>query len=168
MSISQAIAAIGTYLQPYMPAGTKIVRGQGNNVPAPLPPSIVLTPIGLPQYTTTRKRYDDDGQAMSYVMPKRLEIQADFYGVAGGDMSNIAATLLRSIDTIGKFPDGITPLYCTDARQFPLTTGEKQYEDRWNCTIALQYTEAISIIHDSFDEVGEVDSIPVNVVYPVE
>lgn len=154
----QAVASIGKFLQPLMPAGTKIVRGQSNNVPSPLPPSIVLTPIGLPQYTTTRSTFDVDAGKMVHLMPKRLDVQMDFYGLQGGDMANIAVTILRSIATDDAFPEGVIPLYCLDPTQFPLTTGEKQYEDRWSSTLSLQYNSPVLINQESFIVVGDVSS----------
>lgn len=167
-TVAQTITSIGTFLQPLMPAATKIVRGQSNNVPSPLPPSIVLTPVGDYQYTTTRSKFDPAAGKMSHLMPKRLAIQMDFYGYAGGDMSNIAITVLRSIATDGAFPTGVTPLYCSDAIQAPLTTGEKQYEERWSATLSLQYNSPVLINQDSFNVVGDVTVDPVNVTIPVE
>jgi len=105
---------------------------------------------------------------MSHLMPKRLAIQMDFYGYVGGDMSNIAITVLRSIATTGAFPAGVTPLYCSDAIQAPLTTGEKQYEERWSATLSLQYNSPVLINQDSFNVVGDVTVDPVNVTIPVE
>lgn len=168
VTVATAIVSVSKFLQPLMPVKTQIVRGQANNVPAPLPPSIVLTPIGMPQYTTTRSRFDPDTDQMNHLMPKKLNIQMDFYGFQGGDMSNIAVTVLRSLATEGQFPDGVIPLFCQDPTQFPLTTGEKQYEDRWSCTLTLQYNAPVLINQDSFNVVGEVGVDPANVTYPTE
>lgn len=168
-TVTQAIASLSGMLQTLtgLPAN-KIVRGQANNVPAPLPPSIVLTPIGLPQYTTTRTTLDGDAGTMGYSMPKILEVQMDFYGITGGDMANIANTAFRSIALEGRFPPGVVTLYCTDARQFPLTTGEKQYEDRWSSTLRLQYNASVILPQESFNKVGEVGVDPANVTTPAE
>lgn len=159
-TVLKAVASLGPILQPLMPAGTKIVRAQANNVPSPLPPSVVLTPILLNQYTTTRTKLDGDAGKMSYLMPKRLDVQLDFYGLQGGDMANTAITVFRSIALEGKFPEGVTPLYCTDARQMPLTTGEKQYEDRWSATLSLQYNEPVILSQESFNAVGDISIDP--------
>lgn len=167
-TVVKAVASLGPILQPLMPAGTKIIRAQANNVPSPLPPSVVLTPILLNQYTTTRTKLDGVANSMSYLMPKRLDIQMDFYGIQGGDMANTAETIFRSGALFGKFPDGVTPLYCTDARQMPLTTGEKQYEDRWSLTLSLQYNEPVILSQDSFNAVGEVIADPTDTTTPLE
>ena len=166
--VATVIVAIKNFLQPLMPAGTAIVRGQANNVPAPLPPSVVLTPIGMPQYTTTRSRFDSTAGNMVHLMPKKLNIQMDFYGFVGGDMANTAVTVLRSMATEGKFPAGVVPLFCQDPIQSPLTTGEKQYEDRYSCTLTLQYNKPVLIQQDSFNTVGEVVADPANVTTPTE
>lgn len=166
MTIDAAVVAVSDFLQPLMPVGTQIVRGQTNDVPPPLPPSIVITEIGQPQYTTTRSKLS--GTQMGYSMPVKLRIQLDFYGNSGGEMSTIAQTMLRSLYATGNFPDGVEPLYCTDSFQAPLTTGEKQFEARWSMELFVQYNAAVSVAQESFNVVGEVIADPANVTNPVE
>lgn len=167
-TVVKAVAALGPILQPLMPAGTKIVRGQANNVPPPNVPFITLIPILMNQYTTVRTALDGTNNTMSYLMPKRLDIQMDFYGLSGGDMANIAVTVFRSGALMDQFPEGVTTLYCSDARQFPLTTGEKQYEDRWSATLSLQYNEPVILSQESFNAVGEVIADPTDITTPLE
>lgn len=168
MTISAAIVATSTFLQPLMPAGTKIVRGQANGVPQPLPPSIVITEVGKPQYTTTRTKLNSLTGQMTYLQPVELRLQMDFYGNAGGEMSGIATTLLRSLYATENFPDGVEPLYCTDAFQAPLTTGEKQYEARWTMELFVQYNAPVIVGQESFIIVGEVIADPADITIPVE
>lgn len=165
-TVNQAIVSIGAFLQPHMPTGCQIIRGQANQSPPPKSPFVVLTPIGMPQYTTTRARYN--GTEMVYDMPTKLNIQMDFYGMSGGESAKKAVTLLRSMATDGKFPAGIFPLFCTDGVQFPLTNAEKQYEDRWSTTLTLQYNAPVAINTPSFNTVGEVIADPTNVTTPLE
>lgn len=168
MTIDAAIVATSTFLQPLMPAGTKIVRGMANNVPPPKEPSIVITEVGQPQYTTTRTKLDGIVGEMTYLMPKMLNLQLDFYGLQAGDMVNTAVTMLRSMHATENFPDGIEPLYCSDAMQAPLITGEKQFQTRWLCTFSLQYNSPVTVDQESFNVVGDVVVDPVNVTIPVE
>ena len=168
MTISAAIVATSTFLQPLMPVGTKIVRGQANGVPQPLPPSIVITEVGKPKYTTTRTKLNSLTGQMTYLQPVELRLQLDFYGNAGGEMSGIATTMLRSLYATENFPDGVEPLYCTDAFQAPLTTGEKQYEARWTMELFVQYNAPVIVTQESFNVVGEVIADPANVTIPVE
>lgn len=168
MSVDAAAVAVAGFLRPLMPANTQIVRGMANNVPPPLAPFIVLTEVGQPQYTTTRTKLNSvDGQ-MTYVMPKYLNFQIDFYGNQAGDMCNTAVTMLRSFYATENFPDGVEPLYCSDAMQAPLITGEKQFETRWLCTLSLQYNSPVTVTQESFNTVGEVTADPVNVTIPLE
>lgn len=168
MSIDAAVVAVAGFLQPLMPANTKIVRGMANNVPAPNQPLVVITEVGQPQYTTTRTKMDSIAGTMTYLMPKMLNFQLDFYGTQAGDMCNTAVTMLRSFYATENFPDGIEPLYCSDAMQAPLITGEKQFETRWLCTLSLQYNSPVTVNQESFDAVGDVTADPVNVTIPVE
>lgn len=168
MTIDAACVAVATFLQPLMPTGTKIVRGQANGVPQPLPPSILITEVGQPQYTTTRTKLNSILGQDTYLMPVKLRLQLDFYGNAGGEMSGIAQTMLRSGFATSNFPDGIEPLYCTDGFQSPLSTGEKQYEARWTMELYVQYNAPVIITQESFNVVGEVIAEPVDVTIPVE
>lgn len=168
MSIDAAVVAVAGFLQPLMPATTQIVRGMANNVPPPNSPFVVITEVGQPQYTTTRTKMNSVAGTMTYVMPKYLNFQIDFYGLEAGDMCNTAVTMLRSFYATENFPDGVEPLYCSDAMQAPLITGEKQFETRWLCTLSLQYNSPVTVAQESFDAVGEITADPVNVTIPVE
>lgn len=168
MNIDAAVAAIADFLQPLMPGTTQIVRGQVNDVPAPPPPSIVITEIGQPQYTTTRKQPIAIDGTQAYVMPVQLRFQLDFYGWSGGEMSNITTTMIRSLYPEDKFPEGVKPLYCTDAFQSPLMTGEKQFEARWTQELYVQYNAPVTVGQESFAYVGEVIVDPVDQTIPAE
>lgn len=168
MTIDAAIVATAAFLQPIMPAGTKIVRGQANATPPPLPPSIVITEVGQPQYTTTRTSVDGLTEEMTYSMPKMLNLQVDFYGHSSGDMCYTAVSMFRSIYGTENFPDGIEPLYCSDALQAPLITGEKQYQRRWLSTFSLQYNASVVVEQESFINLGQTLIDPVDVTIPVE
>jgi hypothetical protein len=167
MTIDAAVAAVADFLQPLIPSAA-IVRGQTNDVPPPMPPSIVITEVGKPQYTTTRTKLDHLTGMMAYLQPVQLRLQLDFYGNAGGEMSGIATTMLRSLYATENFPDGIEPLYCTDPFQAPLTTGEKQFEARWTMELYVQYNAPVIVGQESFIYLGEVIAEPVDITIPVE
>lgn len=168
MTVDGAIVSVADFLRPLIPVGTQIVRGMVNNVPAPLPLFVNITEVGQPQYTTTRTVLDADTDTMAFSMPKMLNLQLDFYGTEGGEACNTAVTMLRSVYIVDNFPDGVIPLYCSDATQAPLTTGEKQFETRWLCTLSLQYNSSVVVSQQSFDTVGETSVDAVDVTIPVE
>lgn len=167
-TVALVIKAVGDFLKPLMPAGTNFAKGQQNNVPMLSAPVVVMTQIGLPQYTTTRMQLDPNAGKMAYDMPKILKLQLDFYGKDAGEMSNTAMTMLRSLYASETFPKDIFPLYCDDAIQAPLTTAEKQYEDRWTTTLSVQYNSPVLVNQDSFIAVGDVIADPANVTTPLE
>lgn len=170
MSIDLAVTSTASFLSglmPWIPAG-HIVRGQANGVPAPLPPSIVITEILQAQYTTTRTQLNSAGDQTTYLMPRRLDLQIDCYGSRAGEMANIATTMLRSLSATEAFPDGVEPLYCSDPIQAPLITGEKQYEARWSLTFSVQYNAPVTITHESFAVVGDIETIAADLITPVE
>ena len=167
MTIDAAVVAVADFLQPFMPSAA-IVRGQTNDVPAPLPPSLVITEVGKLQYTTTRVKFDPLTGISTFLQPVELRLQLDFYGNAGGEMSGSAATMLRSGYAVENFPDGVTPLFCSDPFQAPLTTGEKQFEARWTMELFVQYNAPVTVGQESFNVVGSVIADPVNITIPVE
>lgn len=168
MTVDAAIVAVGAFLQPLMPLGTSIVRGQANGTPMPKAPVIVITEIGQPQYTTTRYELDADTGVGTYKMPKMLSLQLDCYGPQAGDMASTAATMLRSLYACEQFPDGVEPLYCSDAIQAPLITGEKQFEARWSLTLSVQYNSDVQVPQESFAVLGEVGTTPADQAFPAE
>jgi len=170
VTIDAAIVATADFLSLILPSvpADNIVRGQTNGTPAPLPPSIVITEINQNQYTTTRTRLDSINDLETYLMPKVLNLQLDFYGNTAGDMANAAVTMLRSLYACDNFPDGVEPLYCSDALQAPLITGEKQYEARWSATLSVQYNAAVIVGQESFINLGDVGVDPVDQTIPAE
>lgn len=168
MNVDTAVVAVANFLQPVLPIQTQIVRGQANNVPAPLPPSVVITEVGMPQYTTTRSTLNPLTNQMTYLMPVKLRLQLDFYGEQAGEMATIAQTLLRSHYGPANFPDGVEPLYCTDGFQAALSTAEKQYEARWSMELFLQYNAPVTVGQESFSIVGSVIVDPVDETIPAE
>ena len=77
-------------------------------------------------------------------------------------------TMLRSLYACESFPDGVEPLYCSDAIQAPLITGEKQYEARWSTTLSVQYNAAVTVAQESFINVGAVITDAVDQSIPAE
>ena len=72
-------------------------------------------------------------------------IQLDFYGPASSDHAQRFATLFRDDYAYqAMLGTGVTPLYCDDGSQMPLTNGEKQYEARWMIGAVLQVNPAVS------------------------
>lgn len=168
MNVDMAIVAVADFLRPFMPTGTQLARGMANGVPQPKSPCVIITEVGQTQYTTTRTKLDANSNTMEFMMPRYLNLQLDFYGLDAGSMIGSAITMLRSKYTVGKFPDGLAPLFCTDGVQAPLITGEKQFETRWLCTLSLQYNSHITVEQDSFINVGDSTVTPVDVIFPAE
>jgi hypothetical protein len=86
--------------------------------------------------------------------PKRIEIQADFYGPSAGDYCAAVKGVYRTAYTVAQFPSNIVPLYCSEGHQMPLTTAEQQYETRWTLTCALQYNPVVTLPVQSADELA--------------
>ena len=85
---------------------------------------------------------------------KQIDIQIDFYGLAAGEWSAAVESVWRSLYGCDQFPDGIKPLYCSDAHQLPLVTGEEQYEYRWALTGSLEYNPLVIVPQQSATELA--------------
>ena len=151
IAVDAVIAALGAFIQPFVPGGT-IVRGQGNRVPQPEDPCVILMEISQVDIETPIDVFDPENNQVNIAGPKQIGIQIDFYGVASGDYCAAVKTVYRSPYAPAQFPDGIKPLFCSDGQQSPLITGEEQYESRWTLTANLQYNPVVSVPQDSADE----------------
>lgn len=145
IAIDTVIEALGAFIQPFMPAGAQIVRGQGNRVAPPLSPFVLLTEISQTDLETPRSTDDPmDGQ-VNILAPTQIGIQVDFYGAAAGDYCKSVKGVFRSPYAPAQFPNQIKPLFCSDGHQGPLVTGEEQYETRWTLTANLHYNPSVNV-----------------------
>ena len=152
--IDAVIDAVVTFLQPFVGSDTPIIRGQQNRVPPPITAfvkvyEIHLKPLETPTFTNSPV---SDVQQASISTPTRIDIQVDFYGPSAGDWIEAVEAVYRSPYAPAQFPDGIAPLFCSDALQAPLITGEEQYENHWALTASLQYNPLVYVPQQSATE----------------
>lgn len=147
--IDAVITALGAFIQPFVGSGTPVVRAQQNRVPPPLPAFVELREILEMDLETPA--YINSGIDLQYTIttPTRIDIQGDFYGVSSGDWVKAVKAVMRTPYAVSQFPAGIAPLYCSDAHQAPLVTGEEQYENRWVLTFTLQYNPDVFVPQQS-------------------
>lgn len=158
IKIDDVIDALATFLQPFAP-GAEIVRGQVNRTPQPSGDCIVLTELlqidlELPYSTTA------NSTTAILHSPKQVDVQIDFYSSSAGDWANAITAAFRTGYGFKSFPASIKPLFCSDARQAPLITGEHQWGARWIVTASMQYNATVSIPMESAEEL-ELSSITV-------
>jgi hypothetical protein len=143
--------ALGAFIQPFV--GTvQIVRAQVNRVAMPVGSFVELTEISSTDLEVPRYWYDNTNQQRNIIGPKRLAIQADFYGASAGDWCAAVKTAWKTPYAVAQFPVGIAPLYCDDGHEAPLITGEEQYERRWILGMFLQYNPIVIVPQQSADE----------------
>ena len=158
ITVDAVIEALTAFLTPFVPAGCPIIRGWQNRVPPPFTPgqADVLAFVKLsevnqvdletPQFTQSA---DPTIQQASVLTPTRIDIQIDFYGLMAGDYCKAVKAVFRSPYAPDQFPDGIAPLYSSDAIRGALVTGEDQYLDRWVITCSLQYNPMVVVPQQS-------------------
>ena len=150
VTIDQAIEAVASFLQPFSPSA-EIVQAQVDRVSMPPDPCIVLTPIVRSNLATPS--FVGNGTDMNTIStPARLDIQVDFYGDSSGDVAAAVSAAAKTEYSTLQFPDWLTPLYCSDALQYPLITGEEQWEQRWALTLSLQINVSIDTPQQFADE----------------
>lgn len=141
----QVIDALADFIAPFV-AGAEIVRTQVNRTPPPPGVNFVLlNEILQVDLETPSVTPDSVTQTATISGPKRIDIQVDFYGDSAWEYSNAVKTVYRSEYAPLQFGDGIKPLYCSDAMQHPLITGEHQYLTRWTITASLQYNATLTV-----------------------
>jgi len=160
ITTKDVIKAFGNFMVPYVD-GANIAKAQGNRVPMPAAPCIMLTEILTVDLETPSVSYDVDLEA-AIASPKRIDIQVDFYGANAGDLCAIVKGVYRTEYATLAFPDGIKPLYCSDGNQHPLVTGEEQYLARWTLTASLQYNPVVTVVQQSATALEVEVNVPVD------
>lgn len=157
ITIDDVITDLIAFLQPFVGNTvtpndpTPIVRGQVNQVNPPQPAFVKVTeilrrPLDTPVFENST---DKNIQQATVTNTKQFDIQIDFYGSNAGDWSAAFENVWRSPYSPDQFPAGIAPLYCSDAHQAPLITGEEQYENRWVITASLEYNPVVIVSQQS-------------------
>jgi len=148
IALDTVFDALGAFITPFVEPA-QVIRSQVNRVSMPTGGFVELTEIGSSDLETPRQWYDGTNFQRDIIGPKRLTIQADFYGEESGDWCAAIKTVWRTPYTVAQFPVGIAPLYCDDGREAPLITGEEQYLRRWVLTMALQYNPIVIVPEQS-------------------
>jgi hypothetical protein len=144
VTIDQVFDALGAFIAPFV-APAQVVRAQTNRVAMPLGDFVELTEIGSCDLEYPRSYYDAVNFQRDIIGPKRIMIQADFYGFNAGDWCAAVKTVWKTPYAVSQFPAGIAPLYCDDGHESPLITGEEQYDRRWSLTCSLQYNPILAV-----------------------
>jgi hypothetical protein len=150
IALDSVFDALGAFIQPFVGAA-QVIRAQVNRVAMPVGSFVELTEISSVDLEVPRSTYDGVNFQSDIIGPKRIMIQADFYGASAGDWCAAIKTVWRTSYATAQFPVGIAPLYCDDGREVPLVTGEEQYERRWELTMNLQYNPIVVVPLQSAD-----------------
>lgn len=144
LTVDNVIDALATFIQPFVGTG-EIVRGQINRVATPKNPCVILSDLLLVDLETPWDLGEITASAIDMRAPKRIDIQADFYGPDSSDQCAAVKGVLRSGYATSQFPDGIKPLYCTDGMQVDYSNGEQQWQQRYSITVSLQYNPVVGL-----------------------
>jgi hypothetical protein len=150
IALDSVFDALGAFIQPFVGAA-QVIRAQVNRVAMPVGSFVELTEISSVDLEVPRSTYDGVNFQSDIIGPKRIMIQADFYGASAGDWCAAVKTVWRTSYATEQFPAGIAPLYCDDGHEAPLITGEEQYERRWALTMSLQYNPTVIVPLQSAD-----------------
>ena len=149
--IDAVIDALAAFIQPFLPAGSQVIRAQQNRVPMPLQGFVELRELmetDLETPTVINNGAADVLQA-TITTPTKIDIQVSFFGPSAGDWCKALKAVWRTFYAVSQFPAGIAPLYCSDGVQAPLITGEEQYENKWILTGSLQYNPDVIVPQQS-------------------
>lgn len=158
--------AIRTWLLSLLPTTWEVIQGQGNLVPLPLNPCVVMTSAGFTRLVTNIDALDTTGLVNNIAPQFNYKIQLDFYGLGSSEYSAVVASMLRDQDTPAQFPSYIQPLYGDDPMQIPLITGEDNYLERWKLSACFQFNPVMQNSTQSANVVVNTGAIPVDIFYP--
>jgi hypothetical protein len=146
ISEDDIFAALRAFLLSVLPAGTEVLVTQQNRVPQPVGPNyVMMTAASRTFMSSSYREYRPPDDQQDTARSTSAGIQLDFYGPVSSDYAQRFATLFRDeYATTAMAGTGVTPLYCDDGSQMPLTNGEKQYEARWMIQCALQVNPVVS------------------------
>jgi len=140
--------ALRAFLLTVVPAGVEVLQTQQNRVPQPKGPGyVMMTAASRTFQSSSYREYRPADDEVDVTRSTGAGFQLDFYGPASSDYAQRFATLFRDDHAFQWFAEmhpGVTPLYCDDGSQMPLTNGEKQYEARWMIQAMLQVNPAVS------------------------
>ncbi len=150
LTVDAVFDALGAYLAPFV-SPAEIIRCQVNRTSYPIGDFVELTEISNTDLEYPRQWYDTVNLQRDIIGPKRMDIQADFYGESAGDWCAAIKTVWRTSWSVAQFPSGMAPLYCDDGHEMPFITGEDQYTRRWTLTLSIQYNPIVVLPQQSAD-----------------
>lgn len=160
-TVDNVIDALADYITQFTTA--PIIRGNVNRVPMPKDDFVLLTEILTKPLSKPVETYSNAGETL--VEKNQIDVQVDFYGWG---LSDIAIAFMGSIRTIWGYHNEakwLALLYCSDISKVPIINAEDQYSQRWTLTVSMQYNVTMGLPQETFNAVGEVDSIPVNEIF---
>lgn len=160
ITVDQVIEAVGAFISPFV-TPAQIIRAQVNRVAPPQGSFVELTEIMQQDLQYPRSWYDTTNFQRDIIGPKRITIQADFYGSQSGDWCSAVKSAWRTAWSVDQFPSGMAPLYSDEGHEAPLMTGEEQYERRWALTLSLQFNPIVIV------PVQSADTLSMNIVEDV-
>lgn len=140
-------AALRTFMVRHIvPSGVEVLQTQQNRVAMPVGPNFVMmTATSRTFQSSSYHEYHPSDGTQDIARSTGVSFQVDFYGPLSSDYAQRFATLFRDDYGYAAFAgSGVTPLYCDDGSQMPLSNGEKQYEARWMIQTMLQVNPAVS------------------------
>ncbi len=142
---TQALKVLGDFLTSIISA--EIIRAPVNLAAMPKADFVAITPKSFQSLSTPINKNAAFNQYIT--RPAQLVIQLDFYGATAMDNANIVNTSLRdnfAADYFTTTEIDLQTLYCDDAIQLPVISGEAQYIERWSMTCNLQMNPIITTI----------------------
>lgn len=161
--------AMGDFLRSFVAPNVFVFKTQVNRVPEPKNSNFIgMTPGDRTRLSTNTHEYDVLHQKKAITQSTQYSIRLDVHGPDSGNNAQMIETLFRdqyAIDEFKKGQLGITPLYCSDARQTPFINAEDQYETVWMIQAELQFKPSVINDQQFFTSV-DINLIDVDVEYP--
>ena len=132
----------------------EVVHGINNNTPAPLGDFVVFTPLFMERIETNVTSYSDPtpttGKKRS-TQPIKYPFQIDCYGCNAADNAAKITTLWRDDYSCQALGGLCQPLTHTQPKLMPWISSERNYTQRFEFELTLQYNPTTTTAMEFFD-----------------
>lgn len=136
-------------IDPDTSALVPVVQGQGNRVPMPNVPFMLVQAFRAGRVRTNVDTWAPITQLQSSEQGTKVKVQLDCYGPDSETWANMVSTLWRDFYACDQLAPTCQPLYGDEPFQGALIDGEDQYEERWTVELYLQYNPVTTIVQQS-------------------
>lgn len=157
---SDIFSALGNLLAGIVSTDCEIVHGLDNGVATPLGDFVVFTPFFMQRLSTNETKYADPTPTTGTkgsIQHLQYTFQIDCYGHNAADNAAKITTLWRDDYSCQLLGTICQPLTHTTPKLMPWISSERNYVQRFEFEVTLQYNQKTTTPMQFFDTPGEIN-----------